>query len=214
MDADLACDTVDSATQGASVSVSSDSSSNFHTYTVSVIKTYLRLGLRRGHLTFYCSLTGTRNTSTGSLTVMWYERYSSRTHYQKMVRTSESLYSVSASLSSLSQSSHLLFSQTLIDVFFFFFFYLCPISHSKYPSTPSRIQLSIWPAGTSTSAQGTIDWAGGYIDWSDADYTSNGYFWNTIQSVKVSCADDQNTTTVGTTGWAYGGNDSTGVPVS
>ncbi|WVQ82814.1 hypothetical protein IAT38_004946 [Cryptococcus sp. DSM 104549] len=85
-------------------------------------------------------------------------------------------------------------------------------SQYKFPSTPSRIQISIWPAGISTSAQGTIDWAGGMIDWSDADYTSNGYFWNTIQSVKVSCKEDAGQTS-GTTGWAYSGNDTTGVPV-
>lgn len=80
--------------------------------------------------------------------------------------------------------------------------------HSKYPSTPSRIQISIWPAGISSSAQGTIDWAGGMIDWTNSDYTTNGYFWNTLQSVKISCADDGNAT-VGSTGWAYGDGNAT-----
>ncbi|WRT63183.1 uncharacterized protein IL334_000086 [Kwoniella shivajii] len=82
----------------------------------------------------------------------------------------------------------------------------------KYPSTPSRIQLSIWPAGISTSAQGTIDWSGGMIDWTDPDYVSNGYFWNTLQSVKISCANQDNTLN-STTGWAYGGNDTQGIPI-
>lgn len=35
----------------------------------------------------------------------------------------------------------------------------------NYPSSPSRIQLSIWPGGLPSAPQGTIDWAGGLIDW-------------------------------------------------
>lgn len=79
--------------------------------------------------------------------------------------------------------------------------------------TPSRIQLSIWPAGIAASAQGTIDWAGGMIDWSDPDYVANGYFWNTVQSVKVTCASDPDQA-LDTTGWAYSGNGTDGLPVS
>ncbi|OBZ67523.1 putative glycosidase crf2 [Grifola frondosa] len=45
---------------------------------------------------------------------------------------------------------------------------------SRYPSTPSRIQLSIWPAGINSSAQGTIQWAGGLINWNDPDYQAAG----------------------------------------
>ncbi|KAF8889590.1 concanavalin A-like lectin/glucanase domain-containing protein [Infundibulicybe gibba] len=43
---------------------------------------------------------------------------------------------------------------------------------SRYPNTPSRIQLSIWPAGINTSAPGTVEWAGGMISWNDPDYVS------------------------------------------
>ncbi|OXH41529.1 hypothetical protein J008_00612 [Cryptococcus neoformans] len=82
----------------------------------------------------------------------------------------------------------------------------------KFPSTPSRVQISIWPAGTDGNAQGTIDWAGGYIDWTDNDYLSKGYFWNTIKNVNISCAYD--TASSGATGWAYSGNDTSGIPVS
>lgn len=87
------------------------------------------------------------------------------------------------------------------------------LTPSHYPMTPSRIQISIWPGGIASSAPGTIEWAGGMIDWSDPDYVSNGYFWNTVQSVKVTCA--QNSTHgTGITGWAYTGNDTNGLPVS
>ncbi|WVR03098.1 hypothetical protein IAU60_000088 [Kwoniella sp. DSM 27419] len=85
-------------------------------------------------------------------------------------------------------------------------------SQYKYPSTPSRIQISIWPAGISSSAQGTVDWAGGMINWQDPDYLSQGYFWNTVQSVKITCKQDPDQTN-STTGWAYAGNDTQGIPV-
>ncbi|RSH80821.1 hypothetical protein EHS25_006990 [Saitozyma podzolica] len=74
------------------------------------------------------------------------------------------------------------------------------------------IQISIWPAGLNTSAQGTINWAGGLIDWQDSDYLSNGFFWNTLQSVTVTCADETNVTS-GTTGWVYTGIGAGNVPV-
>ncbi|ODN89750.1 hypothetical protein L198_06444 [Cryptococcus wingfieldii CBS 7118] len=86
-------------------------------------------------------------------------------------------------------------------------------SQYKFPSTPSRIQISIWPAGTSDNAQGTIDWAGGMINWDDSDYVSNGYFWNTVKSVRMTCGQDEMSVgTNGTTGWVYGGNGMDGVP--
>ncbi|GFZ47536.1 glycosylase, partial [Saitozyma sp. JCM 24511] len=81
----------------------------------------------------------------------------------------------------------------------------------QYPTTPSQIQISIWPAGLNTSAQGTINWAGGLIDWQDSDYLSNGFFWNTLQSVTVTCADETNVTS-GTTGWVYTGIGAGNVP--
>jgi len=86
------------------------------------------------------------------------------------------------------------------------------LTDRHYPMTPSRIQISIWPGGIESSAPGTIEWAGGMIDWSDPDYVSNGYFWNTIQSVNVACAQNSSQVT-GVTGWAYTGNDTNGLPV-
>ena len=41
-------------------------------------------------------------------------------------------------------------------------------SVSQYPNTPSRVQFSLWPAGISSSASGTVQWAGG-----GSLYTSN-----------------------------------------
>lgn len=43
----------------------------------------------------------------------------------------------------------------------------------QYPTTPARIQLSIWPAGISSMPQGTVQWAGGMINWQDPDYLAN-----------------------------------------
>ena len=33
---------------------------------------------------------------------------------------------------------------------------------------------SLWPAGINTSAPGTIEWAGGMINWQDPEYQSAG----------------------------------------
>ncbi|TXT04853.1 hypothetical protein VHUM_03936 [Vanrija humicola] len=95
---------------------------------------------------------------------------------------------------------------------------LTPVS--KYPSTPSRIQISIWPAGLPSSPKGTVEWAGGLIDWNDPDYVANGYFWNTVKSVSISCADegvdntDSSTLQPDTVGYTYTGNDTSDTPVS
>ncbi|KAJ7163916.1 concanavalin A-like lectin/glucanase domain-containing protein [Mycena crocata] len=61
---------------------------------------------------------------------------------------------------------------------------------SRFPNTPSRIQFSLWPAGTSASAPGTIQWAGGLIDWNDKDYAAaGGHFTAHVKSVAVTCGD-------------------------
>ena len=48
---------------------------------------------------------------------------------------------------------------------------------------------SIWPAGTNASGQGTIEWAGGIINWDDPDYQAAGHFYVLVESVEVQCAD-------------------------
>ena len=49
-----------------------------------------------------------------------------------------------------------------------------------------RLQLSIWGAGDGTFPKGTVDWAGGLIDWNKAP---NGRFVNMVKSVSITCAD-------------------------
>ncbi|KAF9528443.1 glycoside hydrolase family 16 protein [Crepidotus variabilis] len=60
-----------------------------------------------------------------------------------------------------------------------------------YPSTPSRIQLSIWPAGVEGSPPGTVDWAGGMINWDDPDFKAAGHFYAIVQKVTVKCINAQ-----------------------
>jgi len=57
-----------------------------------------------------------------------------------------------------------------------------------YPQTPARIMLSLWPAGLPTNGKGTIDWAGGLIDW-NSPYMQNGYYYAMINDVTVECYD-------------------------
>ncbi|KAI0251080.1 concanavalin A-like lectin/glucanase domain-containing protein [Lactifluus subvellereus] len=60
---------------------------------------------------------------------------------------------------------------------------------AHYPTTPSSIQISLWPAGINTSAPGTIEWAGGMVNWQDPDYQSAGHFYALVKSVDVQCTD-------------------------
>jgi hypothetical protein len=57
-----------------------------------------------------------------------------------------------------------------------------------YPQTPSRIMLSLWPAGLSSNEKGTIEWAGGEIDW-NSPYMQNGYYFARFSEVSVQCYD-------------------------
>ncbi|KAL7815577.1 glycoside hydrolase [Trichoderma gracile] len=57
----------------------------------------------------------------------------------------------------------------------------------SFPQTPARVQISIWPGGLASNAQGTIDWAGGEIDWNAPDIQKSGYFYATFESVTVEC---------------------------
>ncbi|KIY73018.1 glycoside hydrolase family 16 protein, partial [Cylindrobasidium torrendii FP15055 ss-10] len=82
---------------------------------------------------------------------------------------------------------------------------------ANYPSTPSRVQLSIWPAGTNASAQGTIDWAGGEINWSDPDYTSAGHFYALVKEVSIKCADPEKAG-ADITSYVYNANITTNTP--
>lgn len=58
----------------------------------------------------------------------------------------------------------------------------------NYPQTPSRVQLSLWPGGLESNGQGTIDWAGGLVDW-DSQYMTNGYYYAQVKDISVECYD-------------------------
>lgn len=79
---------------------------------------------------------------------------------------------------------------------------------SHYPDTPSRIQLSLWPAGIPGVADGTVQWAGGMINWDDPDYNSAGHFYTLIQSITVKCADPNPSGT----SYVYGKNSTSQAP--
>ena len=57
-----------------------------------------------------------------------------------------------------------------------------------YPQTPSRIMLSLWPAGLPSNGKGTIDWAGGEIDW-NSKFMTNGMYGALVTKVTVQCYD-------------------------
>ncbi|KAL2017265.1 hypothetical protein VTK56DRAFT_2377 [Thermocarpiscus australiensis] len=56
-----------------------------------------------------------------------------------------------------------------------------------FPQTPARVQISIWPGGLESNAQGTIDWAGGLIDWNSEEIKNYGYYFATFAEVSVEC---------------------------
>ncbi|KAN0131699.1 putative glycosidase crf2 [Lactarius tabidus] len=82
---------------------------------------------------------------------------------------------------------------------------------AHYPTTPSSIQISLWPAGISTSSPGTIEWAGGVINWQDPDYQSTGHFYALLKSVDVQCADPTSPDPKDTS-YVYGANSSALTP--
>jgi beta-glucanase (GH16 family) len=57
-----------------------------------------------------------------------------------------------------------------------------------YPQTPSRVMLSLWPAGLPSNGEGTIEWAGGEIDW-NSKYMTNGMYAALVTKVSVDCYD-------------------------
>jgi beta-glucanase (GH16 family) len=84
----------------------------------------------------------------------------------------------------------------------------------KYPTTPARIEMSLWPAGIDGSPKGTIEWAGGMIDWSDPDYIAAGHFAALVQSVTVKCTKETgtNANVKNATSYVYGQNGTNNIP--
>ncbi|KAL8705386.1 MAG: hypothetical protein Q9201_001505 [Fulgogasparrea decipioides] len=56
-----------------------------------------------------------------------------------------------------------------------------------YPQTPARVELSLWPAGSSKNGPGTIAWAGGLVDWNSQDVQQFGYYYAMVKDVNVEC---------------------------
>lgn len=78
----------------------------------------------------------------------------------------------------------------------------------NYPQTPSRVQFSLWPAGDS-NAVGTIEWAGGEVDWDAQDIQDYGYFFMTLQSAYIECYDPPSDTEInGNTSYIFNSEDS------
>jgi hypothetical protein len=71
---------------------------------------------------------------------------------------------------------------------------------------------SIWPAGIESSAPGTVEWAGGMIDWDDPDYVAAGQFYAMVQSVTVLCAPPQQQG-VNLTSYVYSSNQTVAEPL-
>ncbi|SCU92708.1 LANO_0E01838g1_1 [Lachancea nothofagi CBS 11611] len=56
----------------------------------------------------------------------------------------------------------------------------------RYPSTPMRLELAIWPGGLESNDPGTVMWAGGLIDWQNAaEILDEGQFQMSVKNVKI-----------------------------
>lgn len=56
----------------------------------------------------------------------------------------------------------------------------------RFPQTPMRLEVAIWPGGDDNLPDGTAEWAGGKIDWDDdPELKSKGYFDADILNIKV-----------------------------
>ena len=58
-----------------------------------------------------------------------------------------------------------------------------------FPQTPARLELSLWPGGLASNAEGTIEWAGGEIDWNSQDMQNPGYYYAIFSNVSITCYD-------------------------
>jgi len=52
-----------------------------------------------------------------------------------------------------------------------------------FPQSPSRVQLSLWPAGLQSNGEGTIGWAGGLVNWDNTTAMANGYYYAMVSDV-------------------------------
>ena len=57
--------------------------------------------------------------------------------------------------------------------------YADALDGNNFPQTPCNVRIGIWPAGDPSLPQGTVDWAGGSIDYDAGPYSM------TVRSVRV-----------------------------
>lgn len=82
-----------------------------------------------------------------------------------------------------------------------------------FPQTPARVQLSLWPAGLASNGEGTIEWAGGLIDW-NSQYMTNGYYYAAFDEIDISCYNPPSGANVqGSTSYIYTANTGTNASV-
>lgn len=56
----------------------------------------------------------------------------------------------------------------------------------RYPQTPARLEIAIWPGGGEKNSPGTVEWAGGSIDWDHAeDILKNGQFSARVHEITI-----------------------------
>ncbi|CAL9738141.1 probable glycosidase CRH2 [Monosporozyma servazzii] len=78
----------------------------------------------------------------------------------------------------------------------------------EFPQTPSKVDLSIWPGGNATNAEGTVAWAGGEIDWDAPEIKDPGYYYAVVKEVNITCNDiPSGTKRNGTRSYIYNNED-------
>ncbi|SCV99817.1 LAFE_0B03158g1_1 [Lachancea fermentati] len=62
----------------------------------------------------------------------------------------------------------------------------------KYPQTPMRLEIAVWPGGSESNNPGTIMWAGGLIDWENSpDILEKGQFCLSISHIQITPYDNE-----------------------
>uniref|UniRef100_A0A060T7L3 Crh-like protein n=1 Tax=Blastobotrys adeninivorans TaxID=409370 RepID=A0A060T7L3_BLAAD len=85
----------------------------------------------------------------------------------------------------------------------------------NYPQTPARLQLGIWPGGGDGQGQGTVEWAGGKIDWDSDQIGGDGYYYALVKSVEMTCYDaPSGTSGSGSKSYVYTDSDGMGKNVA
>ncbi|KAJ9071037.1 putative glycosidase CRH2 [Entomophthora muscae] len=60
-----------------------------------------------------------------------------------------------------------------------------PKTDHRYPTSPARFSFGIWDGGS--GAEGTRQWAGGYVNWKAPDIKRQGYFDVQVKDIQVKC---------------------------